>query len=172
MGCSFFWKMLVKVIDISGGLKCRTLAIRNAFSQMLKLSGLENMALGVYIVSPAEILRYNRIHRQKAKPTDILSFRYPPTDCSEEFGEIIFCPKIIYKRCTGGRLNCPQVGFQSRLLRLFAHAVCHLAGHDHQTTHEYKNMRIFETRLLNLVRPIEFIRPRRNKFELMGVIPK
>ena len=73
------------------------------------------------------IRRLNRVHRQKDKPTDVLSFPVDSPDSPEAvFGEIyIACPTARRQALAyGGTLV-------EEYLRLFCHGMLHLFGYDH-----------------------------------------
>lgn len=73
------------------------------------------------------IRRLNRVHRQKNKPTDVLSF---PVD-APEFPDAIFGE--IYISCPTAKRQALAYGgtVVDEYIRLFCHGLLHLFGYDH-----------------------------------------
>ena len=115
----------------------------------LEALGLDGVLVNLLLASDATLADLNQRFRQKPQPTDVLSWRYaddPQDDLLEEdpvYGEIaISLDKV--------RAQARENGWDDRteLLRLLAHGCTHLAGYDHETPPEEKEMRGIEIRLL------------------------
>ena len=78
-----------------------------------------DLHLAVAFVSEQEIHELNRVHRDRDKPTDVLSF---PIDASgpvagpRELGDVVICPE-----------HTEDLG------EAVVHGVLHLCGYDHET---------------------------------------
>jgi probable rRNA maturation factor len=75
--------------------------------------------LAVAFVSPDEIQALNREHRDKDKPTDVLSFPIDedgPAAGPREMGDVVICPE-----------------HTEDLTEAVVHGVLHLCGYDHET---------------------------------------
>jgi probable rRNA maturation factor len=75
--------------------------------------------LAIAFVGAAEIRELNRVHRDRDRPTDVLSFPVDgdgPAAGPRELGDVIVCPE-----------------HASDLDEAVVHGVLHLCGHDHET---------------------------------------
>lgn len=95
-------------------------ADEKSFSQVAKkiLSG-ENkgtQSVSLAFVSKEEIKKLNKRFRKKNKPTDVLSFELKD---DKLLGEVVICPDVVKEK-------------GEDMLRVFAHGVLHLCGHDHE----------------------------------------
>jgi probable rRNA maturation factor len=82
-----------------------------------RMSG--ELHLAVAFVSPAEIQELNRDHREKDRPTDVLSFPIDedgPVVGLRELGDVVICPE-----------------HTEDLEEAVVHGVLHLCGYDHET---------------------------------------
>lgn len=127
-----------------------------------------NAFIATSILSRKEMHKINKIHRDKSKSTDILSF--PSTLTFEEhqnslkeqylnelvykkhdpvqFGHIVICPDVIISRMKRHSRNDSEIVMKSKLRRLLVHAFAHLCNLDHHTIAEFFIMRRFELELL------------------------
>lgn len=112
----------------------------------------------------------NKRYRGKRKPTDILSFSHSLQDdaaCGEDrqgdsfvLGQIFVCMPLIASRlrlaeeCPPSKKSYNGLVLKLRLVRLMAHAFCHLHGFDHQTLAEHRGMQRMESRLLLQASPL------------------
>jgi rRNA maturation RNase YbeY len=123
------------------------------------------------VVSRKEIYKINKIHRDKSKSTDILSF--PSILTLEEhqkalkeqylnqiiykkhdpiqFGHIIICPDVISSRISRNSRSNSRIVMISKIRKLLIHAFAHLCNFDHHTNSEHFEMRRFELELLSKV---------------------
>ena len=82
-----------------------------------RMSG--ELHLAVAFISAAEIQELNRDHRQKDRPTDVLSFPIDengPVVGLRELGDVVICPE-----------------HTEDLEEAVVHGVLHLCGYDHET---------------------------------------
>jgi probable rRNA maturation factor len=82
-------------------------------------AGVQDGHLAVALVDEAEIRRLNREHRDRDRPTDVLSFPVDgPGDAPgpRELGDVVICPE-----------------HTEDLEEAVVHGVLHLCGHDHET---------------------------------------
>ena len=103
-------------------------------------------------VDETTIHQLNFEHRDKDKPTDVLSFPLDGADASEPddlIGDIVICATI-------AAANAPEHEGQDHhrgtlddeLALLVVHGVLHLLGHDHEVDDEAEVMEALEQRLL------------------------
>ncbi|MGH9865504.1 MAG: rRNA maturation RNase YbeY [Candidatus Acidiferrales bacterium] len=120
------------------------------FARIAKLLQISPDAATVCLVTDAQIARWNRVYRGKAKPTDVLSFpvdavatkkrvarngfkstngrRNSASRNGSYLGDIAIAPAV-------ARRNAQESGrtFDHELRVLILHGVLHLLGHDHET---------------------------------------
>ena len=110
--------------------------------------------LGIMLTDNATIHKYNKKHRGKDKPTDILSFPFhdklkagerivAQTDEQKNLGDIIISPEYVQE-------DLPNWGqsFDERMRVLLVHGICHLLGYDHIKDEDYELMQKKEEELL------------------------
>ncbi|OGZ64005.1 MAG: rRNA maturation RNase YbeY [Candidatus Staskawiczbacteria bacterium RIFCSPHIGHO2_01_FULL_36_16] len=91
--------------------------------KVLKGENRETETLSLAFVSKEEIKKLNKKFRKKNKPTDVLSFGLN----QENFlGEIVICPEIVKENSLKYGID-----FKKEMMRVFAHGILHLLGHDH-----------------------------------------
>jgi probable rRNA maturation factor len=97
-------------------------------------------SLTVCLVTDAEIARWNRAYRGKARPTDVLSFRADDDHKARNgrrkraaaspsyLGDIAIAPAVV-------RRNARRFGrtFADEMRILILHGMLHLMGYDHET---------------------------------------
>lgn len=84
--------------------------------------------LSIAIVDEATSRKLNRTHRDKNKPTNVLSFTLSKTS-----GELVLCPAVIKKEAPKFEMSYSQFfGF------LVIHGMLHLKGFEHGSTMERK----------------------------------
>ncbi|MBI3573116.1 MAG: rRNA maturation RNase YbeY [Candidatus Kerfeldbacteria bacterium] len=100
--------------------------------------------IAVVMVSPSLMQKLNKRYRRRSRPTNVLSFPYPPAEpgMGDSGGEIFLCPAVI--RQEARNLGQPMRGYSRFLLQ---HGWIHLAGHDHATKQEARRWHIYERRL-------------------------
>ena len=92
--------------------------------------GDKKIGLSLNIVGKAKIQSLNRIHRNKNKPTDVLSFplnengisKYHAINAIMELGDIFICPVIA----------------KEKIEFLVVHGFLHLLGYDHEKSSQEK----------------------------------
>lgn len=91
--------------------------------------------VGVHLITPERSQELNRTHRQKDKPTDVLSF--PQEEHTLEkygilpIGDIFICLDIARSQATETNTPLPE-----ELTRLTVHGFLHLIGYDHEISDE------------------------------------
>lgn len=130
--------------------------LHTIIQKMLQEVGYEDFDIGLLLTTNKTIQRYNREHRNKDKPTDILSFPYHPTLQAGEriavehpedknLGDIII--SLEYVKVHASEWNRT---FEEHLRALLAHGVAHLLGYDHQTDDQERCMHIIEQQLIKI----------------------
>ncbi|NKC30440.1 rRNA maturation RNase YbeY [Falsiroseomonas selenitidurans] len=97
-------------------------------------------AVTVLLTDDAAIKRLNTGHRDKAKPTNVLSF---PAGMPGHLGDIALALGVVRReaREAGRRAS-------DHLAHLLAHGTLHLAGHDHLLAGEARRMEQAEARVM------------------------
>jgi probable rRNA maturation factor len=94
--------------------------IRRLCAAAAAQAGIDSGHLAIEFVDPQQIARLNAEHRDKAEPTDVLSFPLdgvqPLDGAPRELGDIVICPQ---HACD--------------LREALVHGVLHLLGMDHET---------------------------------------
>ena len=120
--------------------------VRALGDAMLASLGLEDAELSVLLTDDRRIQELNREHRDKDKPTDVLSF---PLDAADDapptpgvpilLGDIVVCPEVAAEAAPqhAGTLD-------DELALLVVHGVLHILGHDHAEPEETATMRAAE----------------------------
>ncbi len=121
--------------------------------QMLTKLGLSHAELSVLLCDDRVIRSLNREHRNKDKPTDVLSFpqveflhpEQPVIDLQLELlGDVVISLDTAQRQAIGrGRTLLEEVRF------LLAHGVLHLLGYDHMNP---EDKRVMSRRTVQLVR--------------------
>jgi probable rRNA maturation factor len=114
--------------------------------------GLQPVSLS--LTGDREIRALNRRHRGKDRPTDVLSFSYGGS--GEEWQRLILAlPPIgdLVISLDRAKAQAKENGWDLRteVLRLMAHGCAHLAGYDHETPPQEREMRLVEEVLLREV---------------------
>jgi probable rRNA maturation factor len=122
--------------------------LRRIADRMLRALELESAELSVLLVDDAGIQALNREHRDKDKPTDVLSFPQPkprkaPPGMPRLLGDVVISlPTALRQARSRKRELLPEVRF------LLAHGILHLVGHDHATPEEKRVMDAATRRLV------------------------
>jgi probable rRNA maturation factor len=93
--------------------------LREAVAAALAAAGVTDGHLSVELVGEERIHELNREHRDRDRPTDVLSFPIDgpgPSAGPRELGDVLICP--------------PQTG---DVVEAAVHGVLHLCGYDHET---------------------------------------
>jgi len=93
--------------------------LREAVVATLSAAGVEDGHLSVELIDEERIRELNRAHRDRDRPTDVLSFPIDgpgPSAGPRELGDVLICP--------------PQA---ADLTEAAVHGVLHLCGFDHET---------------------------------------
>ena len=129
--------------------------------------------IGTSIVSRKEMYKINRIHRNKTKSTDILSFPSTKTFAEHQialkeqflnqifygkhdpiqFGHIFICPDVVIRKILKDSRSQSGILLISKIRKLLVHAFAHLCNFDHHTFKEFRVMRRFELELLRKMQP-------------------
>ena len=109
----------------------------------LELSGCE---LSVLLTNDREIQELNRIHRDKDKPTDVLSFPLddePGSEGTRWLGDVVISIDTAARQALGRKR-----GLVEEVRFLLAHGILHLIGYDHATKAEKREMDAMARRLV------------------------
>ncbi len=100
--------------------------------------------ISIVFVTKQEIKKLNKIYRKKDSVTDVLSFSYKEND--QITGEIIICYEI-------ARSDARQIGVRvSDMIDVFVvHGIVHIAGYDHKTVKQQKEMEEVEKNIHTLI---------------------
>jgi probable rRNA maturation factor len=91
----------------------------------------KTIELGLHLVTPERSQELNKQHRQKDKPTDVLSFPLNEQGLEKygilPLGDIFICLEIAKRQAD--EINIP---IDQELARLVVHGLLHLLGYDHE----------------------------------------
>jgi probable rRNA maturation factor len=143
---------------------------------MLDALSLEAAELSVLLVDDEGMQALNREHRNKDKPTDVLSFPQPkprksPPGMPRLLGDVVISlPTALRQARSRKRELMPEVRF------LLAHGICHLVGHDHGTPEEKREMDAATRRLVRAALPAtgqgRHAAARRTSSKSTGALPR
>jgi len=132
--------------------------VKRVAEKMLVKLGLEGSELSVLLCDDRLIHQLNLEHRDKDKPTDVLSFPQAEFDAPEQLaeghhlhllGDVVISLDTAHRQAEGrGRPLLEEVRF------LLAHGVLHLVGYDHMTPDE-KRVMTLRTKQLVRAAPLE-----------------
>ena len=114
--------------------------VRQLGDRMLAYLELEAAELSVLLTNDAEIHELNRLHRDKDKPTDVLSFPLDETEAphgggTRVLGDVVISIDTAARQARGRKRELlPEVRF------LLAHGILHLIGYDHGNPTEKRAM--------------------------------
>jgi probable rRNA maturation factor len=125
------------------------------FSQVVTVTlnylqlGRKQVELGVQMVTPERSRELNLKHRQKDKPTDVLSFPLEDVTLAKydilPLGDIFICPDVAVAQAA-------EQGIPAKveMARLVVHGILHLLGYDHeQSPEDEKKMIDLQEEILN-----------------------
>jgi len=109
----------------------------------------DNWELSVLICGDKTITELNSMYRDKAEPTDILSFSMGET--MRDGDKTVYLPGDIVISLDTLRENAKYFGTpqDEELRRLLIHGILHLDGMDHKTTDEKEPMLVLQEEILN-----------------------
>lgn len=99
--------------------------------------------VNIVFISPEEIQKLNKDHRDKDYATDVLSFHYHDdfTSLQEDdiAWELLFCEeKVITQWEEYGLWS------EKEFYKLLIHSLLHILGYDHETDKQYEDMKKYE----------------------------
>jgi probable rRNA maturation factor len=136
-----------------GAPKLDATELRRIADRMLGALRLEHAELSILLVDDGRMQVLNREHRNKDKPTDVLSFPQPKPRRIEPgmprlLGDVVISlPTALRQARARKRELLPEVRF------LLAHGILHLVGHDHATPAEKRLMDAETRRLVRAALP-------------------
>lgn len=121
-----------------------TRALKRTAARLLSAVGEPGASLSLTLVRDPAIRELNRLHREKDRPTDVLSFPLEPEPFAKErlLGDIVISVDTAKRQA--GEYDAP---LQNELYRLLIHGLLHLLGHDHMEPDERAVMETEERRL-------------------------
>ena len=131
--------------------------LRHDTQRVLTALDYADFDIGILLTTNHKMHEYNKKHRQKDKPTDILSFPYhpdlkagkrivPQAEEDKNLGDIIIAPQYVKDDLPRWDMN-----FEQRMRVLLVHGICHLLGYDHIEDEDYAIMHAQEKKLLQLL---------------------
>ena len=102
--------------------------------------------LTVRFVDEGEGADLNQRYRQRAGPTNVLSFPYepPPGGAETLFGDIAVCTPVVLREASEQGKTV-----QAHCAHLVVHATLHLLGYDHHTKEDASRMESEEVAILS-----------------------
>jgi len=149
------------LIDNRSGQELPITHIEELAAFVLMAEGLpEDIELSVSFVDLEEITSLNTMYRNKAEPTDVLSFELDPFLDEKSFadeegftvggggdleqiliGDIVINPDVAAKHA-----KLDEVSFEEELWLLLIHGILHLVGYDHEDADDQELMEEKEDR--------------------------
>ena len=121
--------------------------VRRALAAVAGRAGLrQDDEIGVTLTDDKSIAVLNERWRQKAKPTNVLSFPAPPSpapDMPRFLGDIVLAFETIEREARE-----QEKAMSEHVTHLLVHGLLHLLGHDHETDMQAQAMEGLETRIL------------------------
>lgn len=121
-----------------GSPELSKLRVRQLADAMLRELGLEAAELSVLLTDDRTIHALNLQHREKDRPTDVLSFpldEQPDTVGPRILGDVVISLDTAARQARGRKRELlAEVRF------LLAHGILHLVGHDHADRDEKRRM--------------------------------
>lgn len=112
--------------------------VKRAVEQVCGRLSYKDASIAVHFVGERRMRRLNRTYRGFDRPTDVLSFSLREGEEHQgenDWGDIFLC--VPYIRRQAKRFD---VSYEEECLRMLVHGVLHLAGFDHQTRRQAKQM--------------------------------
>lgn len=103
--------------------------------------GLTAIEIELKFVSVAEMTRLNKVYRDKDRPTDVLSF---VIDEKPLMGQIFIC--YTFSKRQALEMN---KSISDEISLLLTHGILHIAGYDHESVEEARDMESQEIAILN-----------------------
>lgn len=125
---------------------------RRLFDQWVRaaidvLGSVEYCEVTVRVVGTGESGALNERFRQKAGPTNVLSFTYDDApDPTRVTGDIVICAPIVQQEARDH--GKPETAHWAHMV---VHAIMHLSGHDHETPDQADLMETLEARALGAI---------------------
>ena len=108
-----------------------------------------NFSVALRFVNKAESQSLNQCYRDKASPTNVLSFPAEiPNAVAKEMdhpplGDLVICPELVAEEASE-----QQKPLESHWAHLTIHGCLHLLGYDHQTEEQASSMENIEIEIL------------------------
>ncbi len=115
----------------------------------LQECALKDTIVGIIITGDREIHQLNLDYRNIDQPTDVLSFNqnYPDPETGLEYlGDVIISVSRAEKQARVGGHSVDQ-----EIQLLVIHGILHLAGYDHDTEQNQKDMWIMQAKILTTI---------------------
>lgn len=124
--------------------------LRRALESILADLGHAGAALSVLFADDARLQALNEAYRGLARPTDVLSWAYDVGDAGALLGEDAALLGELALSLQRAAAQATENGWSLRteVLRLLVHGCAHVAGYDHETDAQEREMKALEVRLL------------------------
>ncbi len=101
--------------------------------------------LCVRIVDEDEAARLNETYRGRSGPTNVLSFSFDATQCTEPplLGDVIICAPVVVREAA-----IQHKSSSAHYAHMVVHGTLHLLGHDHATQSQAEAMEALEREII------------------------
>jgi rRNA maturation RNase YbeY len=127
-----------------GSAPLQSATVRRLAEKMLTHLGLGGSELSIFLCDDAEIQRLNSEHRNKNKPTDVLSFpqaEFRSPGIPKKGHHLHLLGDVVISLDTAGRMaRARKRPLVDEVRFLLAHGLLHLYGYDHATPREKTEM--------------------------------
>jgi probable rRNA maturation factor len=120
--------------------------LRARARSVLHALALERAELSLTLVDDAAIALLNRVHRNRPRATDVLSFSLLEGAHADRRGDLIG-DVVIAVETAARQARRARRSLDDEIARLLVHGVLHLIGHDHVRPGEARRMRAEERRI-------------------------
>ncbi len=147
---------VITIKNTQRSIKINTNHVHAIIKKILQKLEYPDFDIGIWFTTNKTIQRYNKNYRKVNKPTDILSFNYHqnispgkhivvkiPED--KNLGDLIISAEYVNK--VARELHKT---FVNHLDTILIHGICHLIGHTHDHSADYKKMDILEKELMRM----------------------
>ena len=147
---------MITIKNTQRTVKINTKYVRTVIKKILQKIGCPDFDIGIWFTTNKTIQRYNSRYRNINKPTDILSFNYHQNISPDKhivvktledknLGDLIISAEYVNKVA----LELHKT-FANHLNTILIHGTCHLIGHTHEHTADYKKMTSREKKLMRV----------------------
>ncbi len=121
----------------------------SAVSELPDVLGPRSQEVSIVLADDDTVRDLNKSYRKLDKPTNVLSFPYPPPDLNLDDGDNPYLGDVVLAYETiAAEAETMERGLNAHVSHLVIHGLLHLLGFDHETDTEARQMEQLEVSLL------------------------